>query len=191
MLWVDFLPIMFFIVKRHLLQKHLHIFLFVSFSFFTQLICYVLIKFGFQTILIAYIYNFLATIIILHFLYSKFRISKAILFIFYVYSGISLFLFLDNLNFYYFIILSNLMITITSLAASILIIKHNYNQDKLTIFFIFSIFIYYTVSLSLFYIIPFLNDNNIELWSIHNIIEMISKLIITYSIWKLPSKSIS
>lgn len=83
------------------------------------------------------------------------------------------------------------MITITSLAASILIIKHNYNQDKLTIFFIFSIFIYYTVSLSLFYIIPFLNDNNIELWAIHNIIEIVSKLIITYGIWKLPSKSIS
>jgi hypothetical protein len=68
-------------------------------------------------------------------------------------------------------------------------IKHQLNSTST--FFNIAILFYFSGSVILFFIFDMLNSSNYHIWTVHNILEIISKLIITYAFWKLPSKSIS
>lgn len=189
MLWVDFLPIVFFILKKEKIQDNIHVFLFVLFSFLTQISSFILIKLGHHTITLAFFYNFIASSIVMYFIGFKTMRIKHIFIFYTLFLSVSIFLYFKNLDFYSFLLLSDIVILVFSFWSLPYFLKTNKSIDIITLGFIYSLIVYYSGSLSLFFIIPSLSKINIELWVFHNIIEMISKLIIVYSIWKQPLKS--
>lgn len=193
MLWVDFLPIFSFSVNKVIHRNHKYIFLFVSLSFITQLLSLILYKLGHQTANLIISYHILNTILLIVY-YHKFNDSP---FRFFLLLSLSYFIsiivcLIFNFTIEDYAIVSMVIILILSIYSFINIIYKNDNKhSRLNTDFNFSILMYNSTALILFFILPFLDKNSQYIWVFHNIIEMISKLIITYSIWKLPSKSIS
>jgi hypothetical protein len=80
---------------------------------------------------------------------------------------------------------SNAVCIILSIYALLVsIIKNNKSSSTINFGFTFSILFYNSGAIFLFGILPFLTSLTQNFWVMHNIIEMISKLMISYSIWK-------
>jgi len=65
------------------------------------------------------------------------------------------------------------------------------DNDHIMWLFNFSILIYFSGSVFMFFVFDYLNSSNYSIWTAHNILEIISNLIISYAFWKQRSKSIS
>lgn len=90
--------------------------------------------------------------------------------------------------------LSVIFYIIWSLVGSMFYLKNTQaykSENSEYLYFNAAMLIYFSSSLIFFNIIPFLTCNDGNIWIIHNVVESISKLIIAYAFWKLPSRSIS
>jgi hypothetical protein len=190
MLWVDFLPIFLFLVKNSLWRNNLQIFSFLTASFLTQIISLLLVYRGYENILLIKFYSVFSSLIIFYFFYSRLKLRKGYLLV--------NILLLCLIGFYSFrksfeihFILINSLILVNSLFSLIYSLKQNIIFSLIDNSFIYSLLFYYSASIVIVYILPIINEDSRQIWIVHNLIEMISKLIIAYSIWKLPSKSVS
>jgi hypothetical protein len=193
MLWVDFLPIVFFLLKPVIIKNNSLVFIYLSLSFISQIATFLIAKNGLTTTNILFLYNFISNIILIVFFIKNFELSKLYSFlILFIYVVLSIHFCLINSSLNYFIIASNLILILIYL---FYLSSFYYYSDtainSLKLSFSLSIILYNSTGIILFVILPFLDKTSQYIWVFHNIIEMISKLIITYSIWKLPSKSIS
>jgi hypothetical protein len=55
-------------------------------------------------------------------------------------------------------------------------------------YFNLGILTYFSCAIILFTVFDMLNPENFNIWIVHNIVEIISKLIFTLAIWKMPLK---
>jgi hypothetical protein len=90
--------------------------------------------------------------------------------------------------------LSVFVYIIFSLSGSIYFLKNtqgNKKEDSVYLYFNAAMLIYFSSTLIFFNILPMLTFQDSKIWVIHNAIGSISKLIIAYAFWKIPSRSIS
>ena len=186
MLCVDFLPILFFLLKRNTINPNLLIFSFLVSSFLSQIISYILFSFGQTTLPLMIVYYILSTFIVIAFYFKNFQLNKISIFtiatLYFLVTGFFVF---KDYHMSTFGVISNIICTILSLYALVVsIIKNNKSSSKINFGFTFSILFYNSGAIFLFGILPFLTSLTQNFWVMHNIIEMISKLMISYSIWK-------
>ncbi len=134
-------------------------------------------------------------IVLIHYKYVKEPFYKVLLFI-------SMLIFLIQFSIEFSIekemmqtlYLSVFMYIIFSLSGSIYFLKNTQaykKEDSVYLYFNAATLIYFSSTLIFFNILPMLTYQDSNIWIIHNVIESISKLIIAYAFWKLPSRSIS
>ena len=190
MLWVDFLPILFFLLKRKIINANLLIFSLLVSSFLSQIISYILFSFRQTTLPLMIVYSIVSTFIVIAFYYKNFQLNKISIFtIATVYFLVTGFFVFKDYHMSSFGVTSNAVCTILSIYALVVsVIKNNKSLSTLNLGFTYSILFYNIGAIFLFGILPFLTNLTKDIWVIHNLIEMISKLMISYSIWK-SSKS--
>ena len=186
MLCVDFLPILFFLLKRKTINPNLLIFSFLVSSFLSQIISYILFSFGQTTLPLMIVYSILSTFIVIAFYFKNFQLNKISIFtiatLYFLVTGFFVF---KDYHMSTFGVTSNIICTILSLYALVVsIIKNNKSSTKINFGFTFSILFYNSGAIFLFGILPFLTSLTQNFWVMHNIVEMISKLMISYSILK-------
>lgn len=184
--WVDFLPILFFILKRKTIHSNLLIFSFVATSLLSQIISYILYSFGQTTLPLMIVYNIISTFIIIAFYYKNFKLNKISIFTiattYFLLTGFYLF---KNYNLSTFGITSNAFCIILSIYAQVdSLIRNEKTSNPINFGFTYSVLFYNSGAILLFGILPYLMSQTQSIWVIHNVIELISKLIITYSLWK-------
>ena len=159
-------------------------------SFLSQIISYILFSFGQTTLPLMIVYSILSTFIVIAFYYKNFQLNKISIFtIATVYFLVTGFFVFKDYHMSSFGVTSNAVCTILSIYALVVsVIKNNKSLSTLNLGFTYSILFYNTGAIFLFGILPFLTNLTKDIWVIHNLIEMISKLMISYSIWK-SSKS--
>lgn len=191
MLWVDFLPIFLFLIKHKYIGKNLFVFFYCLLSFVSQILILILISAHIQTANSIIFYHIFNTILLLIYFRQLIKFSNKKLMLFFFIYLISVFeCYISKRSLDFFAIESMLFILIFSVTSLIKTLKfNNIKLGKIDIRFIFSILIYNSSSLILFYILPNIVKPLLFVWVFHNIIEMLSKILITLSIWKLQSKS--
>lgn len=193
-LWVDILPIFLFLLKR---KKFIPtVFLYPLVSAIVQCSSHFLAIQGRSSFWMVNLY--IIFLGILFFLYFRNQIEKKYNYIsmyipFFVFTGIYMIEFNLHSLMQKSLIASAICYVIWSIIALVgeiknpkLKVQNSFNSSLFNI----SILIYFSGSIVLFFVFNHLNSNNYNVWTIHNILEIISKLIISYVIWKLPSKSI-
>lgn len=197
-LWVDLLPILFYFILRKNKNKVTHLLvLYLIFSAFTQWSTYILASNGLSPILLTNLYILILFFTLLPIFSNQLR-SRLSNYIFYATGLFFLSMYVIEFNLEILmqktLISSSIIYLLWSILGLVSILKtHDINHkinSTLTIFNI-AILFYFSGSIILFFIFDMLNSNNYHIWTVHNIVEIISKLIITYAFWKLPSKSIS
>jgi hypothetical protein len=201
MLWVDLLPILFFFIfpiKFKFSLKHLLIFSFVSCSAFLQWLCYFLSLKNVPSFLFVNLYNifefFILLLIFNNQIHKKFHFLTSYIFVL-------IFIILFSIEFNSSMLMQKTLIVsatiyiiwaLMALISKVNDYKFHDQQINSQIIFDIAILIYFSGCFTLFIFFDSLNNNsNFYIWTTHNILEIISKLIITYAFWKLPSKSIS
>ena len=184
--WVDFLPILLFILKRKIIHSNVLVFSFLATSFSSQIISYLLFSFGQTTLPFMIVYSIVSTFIVIAFYYKNFKLNKTSIFtIAAIYFLLTGFYILKKYDIGTFGITSNafcIILSIYSLVVSI--IRNEKSSNPINFGFTYSILFYNSGAIFLFGILPYLIPQTQSIWVIHNVIEMISKLIITYSLWK-------
>jgi hypothetical protein len=186
MVWVDFLPILFFILKPKIINSNLLVFSFLASSFLSQLISYLLFSFGQTTLPVIIYYYIVSTFIIIAFYFKNFQLNKISIFIIsIIYFLVTGFFLFKNYHLSSFGIISNAVcISLSIYALIISIIRNGKSLNAINFGFTYSVLFYNSGAIILFGILPYLISQTQSVWVIHNVIEMISKLIITYSLWK-------
>ncbi len=186
MVWVDFLPILFFILKPKIINSNLLVFSFLASSFLSQLISYLLFSFGQTTLPVIIYYYIVSTFIIIAFYFKNFQLNKISIFIIsIIYFLVTGFFLFKNYHLSSFGIISNAVcISLSIYALIISIIRNGKSSNAINFGFTYSVLFYNSGAIILFGILPYLISQTQSVWVIHNVIEMISKLIITYSLWK-------
>jgi hypothetical protein len=184
--WVDFLPILFFILKRKTIHSNLLVFSFVVTSFLSQIISYLLFSLGQTTLPLMIVYSIVSTFIVIAFYSKNFKLNKISIFTitstYFLLTGFYLF---KHYNISTFGITSNAFCIILSIYALVVsIIRNEKTSNPINFGFTYSVLFYNSGAILLFGILPYLISQTQSIWVIHNVIEMISKLIITYSLWK-------
>jgi hypothetical protein len=191
MMIADFLPLIFFVFKRHLIREYIYIFLFLAFSFFIQVLTFTLVKLGYQTIFFGFIYDLLAPLIITLFSIKLFD-KRLILTASYIcFTLILCYLFLIRQSLFFLVISHFYLIAIAITNLFSFLKEKEIAKNMLNLHFNYSILIYYAGSLTNFLIFPFLNSNNYSILIFHNIIETISKLIVFVALWRLATIKIN
>jgi len=186
MLCVDFLPILFFLLKRKTIFPNLLIFSFLVSSFLSQIISYILFSLHQTTLPLMIVYYIFSTFIVIAFYYKNFQLNKISIFtIATVYFLVTGFFVFKDYHMSSFGVTSNAFCIILSIYALIVsIMKNNKSSSRLNLGFTYSILFYNSGAIFLFGILPFLTSLTQNFWVMHNIVEMISKLMISYSVWK-------
>jgi hypothetical protein len=187
-LLADFLPIAFLYSTKIPINKHLKILLFSSF-----IINFILISTNFLKInnsVFFVLYLLIGYVLYSLYFVSFFKnyISKIILgtiplfFIFFLFEYIYLKKFNISLNFF---ILSQAVWSILYFSNSIFI---NPNQSSSKFYdFVNSSILFYASTTFIFFVF-LMNFMENHLWFYHNLIEGVSKILITFAIWKIPIK---
>ncbi len=198
-LWVDILPIALFLFKlKYINSKYSLLFSYTLVSCFSQWLSYFLASKLENNHFIINFYNAFE-FIILFLIYSNFSNSlkfRKLLIIFLV-----IFFVIYGAEFRINSLMENTLLysSISYVFWAILVFVHFMNRTSFIlsdniVFYYFnsSILLYFSVSTVLFFLFIYLNEKTIVyIWPIHNFFEIISKLIITYAFWKIPSKSVS
>jgi hypothetical protein len=184
MMIADFLPLILFVFKRHLIKEYIYIFLFLAFSFFTQILTFTLVRLGYQTIFFGFIYDLLTLLIITLFSIKLFNKRLILITSYFCLTLILCYLFLLRQSLF-FLVFSNFYLIAISITNLFSFLKEKeIAKNKLNLQFNYSILIYYAGSLTIFLVFPFLNSNNKSIWIFHNLIEALSKLIVFVAIWR-------
>lgn len=197
-LWVDLLPILFYLILRKNKNKESHLLLlYPLFSAITQWGTYFFATTGISPIFLTNLY-ILILFLTLFTIFKRQLRSRLSDYIFYA-TGL-FFLAMYVIDFKLEILMqktlisSSIIYVLWSILGLVSILKTNEIKHQLnstSTFFNIAILFYFSGSVILFFIFDMLNSSNYHIWTVHNILEIISKLIITYAFWKLPSKSIS
>lgn len=198
MLWVDLLPILIFLFSLKKFCKSSYIFFFrILLSSLTQWIVYF---FAINNLPSIFIMNFFVFIdfVMLSFIYFNEFKDKNSNYLFVV-SGV-VFGIMYFIDFKLDALMQNALIT----SAVIYVIWSLYalvdqistqsikrENDHIMLYFNISLLIYFSGSVFMFFVFDYLNSSNYSIWTAHNILEIISYLIISYAFWKQRSKSIS
>jgi hypothetical protein len=155
-------------------------------SFSSQIISYILYSFGQTTLPLMIVYSIVSTFIVIAFYYKNFRLNKISIFTiattYFLLTGFYLF---KNYNLSTFGITSNAFCIILSIYALVVsLIRNEKTSNPINFGFTYSVLFYNSGAILLFGILPYLMSQTQSIWVIHNVIELISKLIITYSLWK-------
>lgn len=196
MLWVDFLPILFFLVFFSLtsvFKLYKAHFFFILFSFLAQCGSYFLTTNGISSLPFLNYYNLIEFALLFIIFraqnrgfHNVFSISLVVFVIVYILD------FNQNGLMQYTLILSTFIYILWTLLTYVnkinsFAVTHNGNSfDK---YFNVGILFYYSCSLIFFSIFNSLNQTNFNIWTAHNIVEIITKLVFTLAVCKIPLKS--
>jgi hypothetical protein len=197
MLWVDILPIFFcvlffFFVKNRRIK--LLYFLYLLFSLIVQWSSYFLSINGFSSLPLANFYN-LFEFATLFFIFKS-QNPKNIFRIF-ILPTAPIFLSVYILDFRTENLMQNALITSSVIYIFLTIVtfisKLKFSENFSTLnsfenYFNLGILTYFSCAIILFTVFDMLNPENFNIWIVHNIVEIISKLIFTLAIWKMPLK---
>lgn len=188
-----------FIKTENIPVKILKYYTYLCFVF--SVLTYVLNILGINNLLLMNVYNVIELIFLTLFYIQIIDIKTSKLFYF-VYSlliiGFTIFMFSMNslviMDFQAWSV-SNIIIVIFALLYFLRVMIYNLPNQFKTEFIIISIsvIIYFVGTIFLFLLIPLIgyNDNTIlsSLWQINNVLGIISNVLITYSLWKIKSKT--
>lgn len=195
MLGIDLLPVFLYLVQPKKSKFGKTLFLFVLSSAFTQWVSYGIVVMGYSNLWLVNFY-ILVEFCLLFFIYkqllagSKFFHLTTILF--FVLLGVYVIEFKLDTLMYYSMILHQCVFIFFSVLVFLTQLKSSHEQNKEYkgfLYFNSSILLYFLSTIILFINYNKLNSSNIEIWNLHNMFEILFKLLITYSIWHLPKTS--
>ena len=195
MLGIDLLPVFLYLVQPKKSKFGKTLFLFVLASAFTQWVSYGIVLMGYSNLWLVNIY-FLVEFCLLFFIYkqllsgSRFFYLTTILF--FVLSGVYLADFTLESLMQHSIVFYRCIFIVLSIIVFIRQLKTSADQNEERrgfLYFNSAILIYFLGTIILFISFDKLNSSNMAIWVLHNIYEILFKLIITYSIWQLPKIS--
>jgi hypothetical protein len=191
MLVVGLLPLALFAYKRNIIKEHLPVFLFVFNSIFFELtstLCVYLFK---NNVIVFNLYDVFQLLILFAFFKKYYGLNSiAMLMSFIIYSVVYVLTFNTKGAMQDAYTTAGLIIVALSILSLINSLLNPIRKDLKNINLITFSFLFYNLfALVLFVISNYIFKNEVDLWIIHNVIQIISILIISYSIWKLPSKS--
>lgn len=189
MLLVEILPITLFLLKYQKIKKYFSIFLYVLFSFIFEITSYTFYINAIDNKLIFNLYGLSEFFCLIYFFFVFFSEKRKIII---VLSSIFL-----TTYFYNFSISNEMDISITLGSITWIILSliclftilNSSLKDALVYFFLLAILIYNSGSVFLFSIKSLLINVDLSLWLVHNFFNVLSLLIISLAIWKLPLKS--
>ncbi|MCF8408485.1 MAG: hypothetical protein K9G36_05865 [Crocinitomicaceae bacterium] len=194
-LGIDLLPVCLYLIQPKKSNFGKMLFLFVLSSAFTQWVSYGIVIMGYSNLWLVNFY-ILVEFCLLFFIYkqllsgSRFFYLTTILF--FVLSGVYMIEFKLDTLMYYSMILYQCVFIFFSVLVFITQLKSSHEQNKEYkgyLYFNSSILLYFLSTIILFISYNKINSSNIEIWNLHNIFEILFKLILTYSIWQLPKIS--
>jgi hypothetical protein len=191
MLLVGSIPLALFLFGKNKIRLHLPIFLFVLNSLLFEILSNLFIFFFENNVIIFNTYDLFQLMILFAFFKKYYNTNYSIL-IFCLVFYLVIFLLTFNSKGTMEIAYSatSLIIVLLSILGLIFSLSNQISKDYRYINLVtFSLIFYNLSSLVLFIISNVIMSTDYNIWIIHNVIQMISFLIITYSIWKLPSKS--
>jgi hypothetical protein len=171
------------------------LFLFVLASAFTQWVSYGIVVMGYSNLWLVNFY-ILVEFCLLFFIYKQLLVGSKFFhlttILFFVLLGVYVIEFKLDTLMYYSMILHQCVFIFLSVLVFLAKLKSSHEQNKEYkgyLYFNSSILLYFLSTIILFISYNKLNSSNIEIWNIHNLFEIIFKLLITYSIWHLPKTS--
>lgn len=194
-LGIDLLPVCLYLIQPKKSKFGKTLFLFVLASAFTQWVSYGIVIMGYSNLWLVNFY-ILVEFCLLFFIYKQLlsgsRFFHLTTILFFVLSGVYMIEFKLDTLMYYSMILYQCVFIFFSVLVFITQLKSSHEQNKEYkgyLYFNSSILLYFLSTIILFISYNKINSSNIEIWNLHNIFEILFKLILTYSIWQLPKIS--
>ena len=194
-LGIDLLPVCLYLIQPKKSKFGKTLFLFVLASAFTQWVSYGIVIMGYSNLWLVNFY-ILVEFCLLFFIYKQLlsgsRFFHMTTILFFVLSGVYMIEFKLDTLMYYSMILYQCVFIFFSVLVFITQLKSSHEQNKEYkgyLYFNSSILLYFLSTIILFISYNKINSSNIEIWNLHNIYEILFKLILTYSIWQLPKIS--
>ena len=187
MLCADFLPILFLVLKKKVLNNW-QISFYLILSFLTQFFSHLLVIIGSTNLTLISFNIFRSALLIFIFLFQKVNQNKTLILfnIFFLVIVFSLYISI-KFPFNNLALIVYIYLFVNILFSVIYYLKSTIKIDQIEFGFIISLLFYFSGAVSVIYILPLIPQTSKSIWILHNVVEIISKLIISFSIWKIPT----